>query len=263
MGGLSIKKVGVCRTPVVAALKNILNLISGGQLLAQLDELMYGDIFHLYFLITLEDGTEIRLEKMQVVSALIQNPEPSVSMLSPRKSRNMERASTLTSPRGDPQTSLSLARGGKSEDTLTSPRLTSPRPDEPFDIESYAPTFEQLKGLTEEQIAQVIDRVTIKADCIPVDITQKGTQLIPVTLNEFIMRGMYQLGDKFFEYDAMQSNCQDFVLNLILANRWISDYKFIKQTTKSLLPKYVQAFARALTDLAAKFSEKVTGHGKF
>lgn len=71
----------------------------------------------------------------------------------------------------------------------------------------------------------------------------------------------------FFQYNAFENNCQDFVLGILRANDSAPAdvVSFVKQDAKALLqklPSFVSKLAQAGTDLAGKASEVMTGQGK-
>lgn len=66
-GNKKIKNIAVCRTPVESYIRNTLNIISLGKFNKNLKTLNYDDIFHLYLLISLEDGQQYILEKNEVI----------------------------------------------------------------------------------------------------------------------------------------------------------------------------------------------------
>jgi hypothetical protein len=70
----------------------------------------------------------------------------------------------------------------------------------------------------------------------------------------------------FFQYNAFENNCQDFVLGILRANGGASAEatSFIKQDAKGLLekmPSFLGKLAQAATDLAGKAKEVMTGQG--
>jgi hypothetical protein len=61
------------------------------------------------------------------------------------------------------------------------------------------------------------------------------------------------MGDRFWEYDAFQSNCQDFLLNILDANELMTPAlrDFIKQDIKEIvdaMPTYVTHVSKVITD---------------
>jgi len=79
-----------------------------------------------------------------------------------------------------------------------------------------------------------------------------------LTLREFLQRGRKRAGDaKFFTYDALKNNCQDFLYNLLSANNMMSSSpglkEFIKQDTIQLaeeIPSFAKKIANAVTKVS-------------
>jgi hypothetical protein len=65
-GGEKIKAIELGREPVMAALKGVLNLISGGKFGKRVDK-SFDDLFHLFCVITLDSGKKIMTEKNEVI----------------------------------------------------------------------------------------------------------------------------------------------------------------------------------------------------
>lgn len=88
------------------------------------------------------------------------------------------------------------------------------------------------------------------------------------TVGDFLGKAQKAMGDHhFFQYNAFENNCQDFIIGCLKANGVLSESarKFIKQDAETLLkkmPGYISKIAQAATDLAGKASEIVTGQGK-
>jgi hypothetical protein len=74
-GHETISKIDVYRQPITSAIKRLLNIATFGNLTKVANEENYDDIFHLYCIITLENGTRIRLDKNHRVSIQV-NPGP-------------------------------------------------------------------------------------------------------------------------------------------------------------------------------------------
>lgn len=70
------------------------------------------------------------------------------------------------------------------------------------------------------------------------DTQVKAVQSIPQNLSvyQLLETTKRRMGSQFFQYDARNNNCQDFLLNVLQANGIgdQSDYLFIKQDTKKL-----------------------------
>lgn len=88
---------------------------------------------------------------------------------------------------------------------------------------------------------------------------QKGAELYPIpikneiTIAEFLEKGRRQMGEKFYTYDAFNSNCQDWVMSMVSANGLLDaeGRKWIKQDIDKLikeLPALTKTSAVAITD---------------
>ena len=87
------------------------------------------------------------------------------------------------------------------------------------------------------------------------------------TLDVVLENAKKSMGEhNFFQYNAFENNCQDFVLGILRANGVASAEasSFVKQDAKALLekmPSFVGKIAQAATDLAGKAKEVMTGQG--
>lgn len=75
-----------------------------------------------------------------------------------------------------------------------------------------------------------------------------------LTLKDFLDKGRKRAGDsKFFTYNAIQNNCQDFLHNLLVANKMINPTlaTFIKQDVVELT-KDLPSFSKRIADAATK-----------
>jgi hypothetical protein len=87
------------------------------------------------------------------------------------------------------------------------------------------------------------------------------------TLNEFISRTVDKMGKYgFSNYDALDNNCQKFILSLLEANNSLTPAlkSFIYQDITGIvqrLPSYVDKFSRFATDTAARAQELI-GQGR-
>ena len=83
------------------------------------------------------------------------------------------------------------------------------------------------------------------------------------TLNEFIQRTVDKMGKYgFTNYDALDNNCQKFILSLLEANGSLTPAlkNFIYQDITGIvqrLPSYVDKFSRFATDTAARAQELI------
>lgn len=73
-GDKPITKAIIVRTPVSAAVKEALNVVSLGEFKKKLAAQPYDDIFHLFMLFTLSDGTTVSLEKNSIITMRV-NPD--------------------------------------------------------------------------------------------------------------------------------------------------------------------------------------------
>ena len=87
-----------------------------------------------------------------------------------------------------------------------------------------------------------------------------------ITLETLLGKTQQSMGDhRFFQYNAKDNNCQDFLLGILDANGLNNSNltKFIKQDASEIfksLPSFMDKFAQGITDLAGKVSE-LTGQG--
>ena len=68
-GNKQIAEIQIFRTPIYGVIDKVLNVISFGYWYAVKDQLNYDNLFHLYMVVTLADGTQWRLEKNHIVEA--------------------------------------------------------------------------------------------------------------------------------------------------------------------------------------------------
>jgi hypothetical protein len=88
------------------------------------------------------------------------------------------------------------------------------------------------------------------------------------TIGSFFGKALHKMGHhRFFQYNAFENNCQDFVAGLLQANNVLSPEakRFVKQDAETILkamPSYVSKMAQGATDLAGKISQIVSGQGR-
>lgn len=88
-----------------------------------------------------------------------------------------------------------------------------------------------------------------------------------ITLEELLGKAQQSMGDHaFFQYNARDNNCQNFVLRILKANDLLTPSleEFIKQNAVEIfksLPSFMDKFAQGITDLAGKVSQ-ITQGGK-
>jgi len=108
------------------------------------------------------------------------------------------------------------------------------------------------KNVILEKVQNIIIKISNDSctDSLPV------TGAKELTLKTFLERGRKRAGDaKFFPYNALSNNCQDFLLNLLTANGLTNPSltKFIKQDVDKLvkeLPWYSKKIVNAATHVA-------------
>ena len=72
-GDVPIKCIMVCRSPVQQAVQEAMNLVSLGAFKKRLSRQSYDEIYHLFALITLEDGTVLTLDKQAILTLKVGN----------------------------------------------------------------------------------------------------------------------------------------------------------------------------------------------
>lgn len=80
-GGKKIREFIIVREPIAAAIKFLANVLSLGELEKQRKKLGYQDIFHLYSLNLLEDGTVLKIHKEEVIRIIQLTPAQKQQML--------------------------------------------------------------------------------------------------------------------------------------------------------------------------------------
>jgi hypothetical protein len=86
--------------------------------------------------------------------------------------------------------------------------------------------------------------------------TMKVPIMFPLTTDTLLKNTKERMGDNFFIYDTKNTNCQDFIANILKANKLDNNenIKFIVQDTKTIfknLSKF-HKLSRYLTDLASR-----------
>jgi hypothetical protein len=173
-GDKPITKAIVVRTPVSAVVKEALNVVSLGEFKKKLAAQPYDDIFHLFMLFTLSDGTTVSLEKNSIITMRV-NPD--------RKGDSRE----ASPPEG-------------------------------------------------------------------------------LTLNELMEATRKKMGKKFIPYAANSNNCQNFILNVLRANKMDTPEldTFVKQDTNELFDGdggFLRNFSQQITNLGAKIATVQEGVG--
>lgn len=173
-GDKTITKASVVRNPVSAVVKEALNVVSLGEFKKKLAAQPYDDIFHLFMLLTLSDGTNVSLEKNSIITMRV-NPD--------RKGDSRE----ASPPEG-------------------------------------------------------------------------------LTLNELMEATRKKMGKKFIPYAANSNNCQNFILNVLRANKMDTPEldTFVKQDTNELFDGdggFLRKFSQQITNLGAKIATVQEGVG--
>jgi len=122
------------------------------------------------------------------------------------------------------------------------------------------------------------DRITLeKNEVVRLRLSnpiKKGSEIMTVpirasiTVSELIDKTRSRMGNaNFSNYDAQRNNCQDFLINILEANGLATPdiITFIKQDAESIfrkMPKWVDKFSKAATDIAAVGSRLIEGEGK-
>lgn len=87
------------------------------------------------------------------------------------------------------------------------------------------------------------------------------------TLHEMLQNTLNHMGNhKFFQYNAFENNCQDFIIGFLKANNLLTPdaEAFIKQDTVTLLkemPGYAGKISQFVTDMGGRVSE-IFGKGR-
>lgn len=112
------------------------------------------------------------------------------------------------------------------------------------------------------------ERISIKSGSPKKGENISITDVREATVDEYLEKARKSMGDhKFFQYNAFENNCQDFIMGILGANGSTSPEAkvFIKQDAKTLLkkmPGFVGKISQAATDAAGKVSQVLTGQGR-
>ena len=66
-GDLKMTQFNICRTPINSKIKKIANFLSRGKLDRTVKQNNYDDVFHLFLIITFENGEQFTIEKNEIV----------------------------------------------------------------------------------------------------------------------------------------------------------------------------------------------------
>lgn len=94
------------------------------------------------------------------------------------------------------------------------------------------------------------------------DITPLTGVYRVMTLNSIFDRYETLKGESAYVYDAVNSNCQDFILSIVHILGITKYDAFIKQNVKSLVPKWAQTLSKIITDTASVIDYTIKGGGK-
>lgn len=86
-----------------------------------------------------------------------------------------------------------------------------------------------------------------------------------ITINQLLQNAKNRMGSQYFQYDAMNNNCQDYILNILQANGIgnQTDYQWIKQDTDILFKgmPVLKKVSHGLTELAERGNILFSGGG--
>ena len=85
-----------------------------------------------------------------------------------------------------------------------------------------------------------------------------------ITLNQLLENGQKHMGNRWFPYDPLSNNCQNFIKGILdgnsLNNSMVNSFVFQDLTElKRKLPSYVGKIARVVTDTGARFNQAIGG----
>lgn len=66
-GHLKMKSFNICRMPIQSAIKTVSNIATAGKIGKKQKELNYDDVYHLFLIITFENGEQFSIEKNETV----------------------------------------------------------------------------------------------------------------------------------------------------------------------------------------------------
>jgi hypothetical protein len=97
-------------------------------------------------------------------------------------------------------------------------------------------------------------------DCITIPFNRKMSinDLLNNTLNSIVQK-------QFFDYNAISSNCQRFIFDILKSNGLLreSDIKFIMQKVDNLIPQWAEKIMYIVTSMANRSKLITEGYGKF
>lgn len=126
--------------------------------------------------------------------------------------------------------------------------------DKLFHLSMIIQTSNHLVSLEKNEVVNMDINPTMKShtETIDVPISQN------ITINELLRNTQEQMSNKFFPYSAYDNNCQDFILNILTANRLDTpeNIEFVKQDTEQLFHNldYLRKIANTVTDVAGRIN---------
>lgn len=88
-----------------------------------------------------------------------------------------------------------------------------------------------------------------------------------LTMNKLLNNAQSKVGNDFFQYNAINNNCQVFVRNLLQYSNLLTPelYSYIMQDANSVLKSgtFARELAIVIPDLASRFNRLIYGNGKF
>ena len=114
------------------------------------------------------------------------------------------------------------------------------------------------------EVINISTSYTVTSDTETMPVSTGGKLL---TLSRMLENTKKYMGDtKFYQYDASNNNCQDFIIAILNSNNLLTPLvnTFVKQNTEELLkelPEYTSKVSRFLTDTGAIIS-RILGRAK-
>lgn len=155
----------------------------------------------------------------------------------------------------------------KALDAVSFGKISSRIENQPYDKLYHLYMLLELEGtsnkisLEKNQVlnSQVNPPLKPRTECTEVQFTGEFTP------NQLLESAKSLLGDKFFTYDAVNNNCQDFIVALIKGSNigGTEDIEFIKQDTEKLFKNLEKTteITKKLTDLAGRANIITEGLG--
>jgi len=82
-----------------------------------------------------------------------------------------------------------------------------------------------------------------------------------LTLNTLLQRTKNEMGTRFLSYSSRDSNCQDFILNMLKSNNLATpvNIQFVKQATQHLFTPELRKITNTITDIAGAADKLIQG----